>query len=72
MLFMAVSTILAMFSNLRDFWAQVGEGGGPLFAVGLILLVLAIWLMIEGVVALARFRKQEPIDTLQVIYPDET
>jgi len=72
MLFMAVTTILAMFSNLKDFWAQRGEGGGPLFAVGLILLVLAIWLMIEGVVALVRFRKQKPIETLRVIYTDES
>lgn len=69
---MAVTTILAMFSNLRDFWAQRGEGGGPLFAIGLILLVLAIWLMAEGVVALARFRKQKPIETMQVIYTDES
>ena len=71
MLFMAVTTILAMFSNLRDFWAQRGEGGGPLFAVGLILLVLAIWLMIEGVAALVRFRKQKPVETMRVIYTDE-
>jgi carbon starvation protein len=71
MLFMAVTTILAMFSNLRDFWAQRGEGGGPLFAVGLILLVLAIWLMIEGVAALVRFRRQEPVETMRVIYTDD-
>ena len=71
MLFMAVTTILAMFSNLRDFWSQRGEGGGPLFAVGLILLVLAIWLMIEGVMALARFRKQQPIETMQVRYTED-
>jgi carbon starvation protein len=71
MLFMAVTTILAMFSNLRDFWAQRGEGGGPLFAVGLILLVLAIWLMIEGVAALVRFCRQEPVETMRVIYTDD-
>ena len=40
--------------------------------MGLILLVLAIWLMLEGVVALARFRKQKPIETMQVIYTDES
>jgi carbon starvation protein len=72
MLFMAVTTILAMFSNLRDFWAQRSEGGGPLFAVGLILLVLAVWLMIEGVMALLRFRKQKPMETMQVIYSDDS
>jgi carbon starvation protein len=71
MLFMAVTTILAMFSNLKDFWAQRGEGGGPLFVVGLILLVLAVWLMAEGAVALFRFRGQEPIESMQVIYSDE-
>ena len=71
MLFMAVSTIIAMFSNLRDFWAQLGEGGGPLFGVGLILLVLAIWLMVEGLVALNGFRKQQPIETMQVLYSDD-
>jgi hypothetical protein len=60
-----------MFSNLRDFWAQRGEGGGPLFGVGLILLVLAIWLMIEGAAALMRFRKRPPLETMRVIYSDD-
>ena len=68
MVFMAVSTIIAMFSNLRDFWAQWDEGGNVLFLVGLILLVLAFWLMGEALAAVLRFRGKKPIDTMQVEY----
>jgi carbon starvation protein len=59
MLFMLVATIAAMLSNLGDFWAQRGEGGGTLFAVGLVLLVLAGWLLIEGGAALVRSRGRQ-------------
>ncbi len=68
MVFMAVSTIFAMLSNLQDFWAQWDEGGSLLFMVALALLVLAVWLMIEAVVAVQRFRGREPIDTMEVIF----
>ena len=43
MLFMLASTVVAMLSNLRDFWRQWDEGGGALFVVGLVLLVLWVW-----------------------------
>lgn len=68
--FMALSTVYAMFSNLADFWAQRATGGAILFVVGLILLVLAVWLMIEAVLAIRRFRGQPPIDTLAIVFPD--
>jgi hypothetical protein len=70
MLFMAVTTILAMFSNLRDFWAQWEQGGDLLFMVALVLLVLAVWLMIEAVAAVQRFRGREPVKTMQVIFEE--
>ena len=66
MIFMAVSTILAMFSNLKDFYAQWDEGGSTLFIVGLVLLILAFWLMGEAIVAVLRFRGKKPIETMQV------
>ena len=66
MVFMAASTIAAMFSNLRDFHAQWDEGGSILFAVGLILLLLAFWLMGEAIVAVIRFRGKKPIATMTV------
>ena len=66
MVFMAVSTIAAMFSNLRDFYAQWDEGGSILFVIGLVLLVLAFWLMGEAIVAVVRFRGKKPITTMRV------
>ena len=71
MIFMGVSTILAMLSNLRRFWSQWDEGGSMLFVVGLILLVLAIWLIAESVAALLRFRGQKPIETMRITYEEE-
>ena len=68
MLFMAISTIIAMVSNLRDFWSQWDEGGSVLFVVGLVLLVLAFWLMGEGIAAFLRFRGKKPIDSMSVLY----
>jgi carbon starvation protein len=71
MIFMGVSTILAMLSNLRRFWSQWDEGGSMLFVVGLILLVLAIWLILESLAALLRFRGRKPIETMRITYEDE-
>jgi carbon starvation protein len=71
MIFMGVSTILAMLSNLRRFWSQWDEGGSVLFIVGLILLVLAIWLIVESLAALLRFRGRKPIETMRVVYDGE-
>lgn len=66
MAFMLVSTLLAMGRNLVDFWGQRGEGGGPLFAVGSVLLILAVWLAVEALAALRRFRRQGTISGLEV------
>jgi carbon starvation protein len=62
MVFMMLSTIIAMISNLRRFWSQWDEGGAVLFVVGAVLLVLAVWLCGEAVV---RFRsvRREPVKT---------
>ncbi len=72
MLLMLVSTVVAMISNLRDFWRQWDEGGGALFVVGLILLVLAIWLVIESLAALARARRSEPLESMEITYRDSS
>ena len=54
MVFMVVSTSIAMVSNLRDFLAN---GQTLLVVVGSILLVLAVWLAFEGVAAMRRDRR---------------
>lgn len=51
MLFMLVSTITAMIGKLGDF-RRIPDW--PLFTVGLVLLVLAVWLVIEAVLCLRR------------------
>jgi hypothetical protein len=71
MLFMLVSTLTAMLSNLSDFWRQWDEGGSALFVVGLILLVLAIWLAVESLAALARARRTAPLVSMEITYPEE-
>ena len=54
MLFMFASTLTAMVSNLRDFYMRWHEGGAALFVVGLMLLVLAVWLLFEAAITLVR------------------
>ncbi len=72
MLFMLVSTVFAMLSNLREFWRRWDEGSGPLFVVGLVLLVLAIWLVIESLAALARARRSTPLESMAISYREES
>jgi carbon starvation protein len=68
MLFMTVSTVVAMLSNLRDFWRQWDAGGDLLFMVALVLLVLALWLMVEAAIAVRHFRGRPKLTTMQVVY----
>ena len=72
MLFMLASTVVAMLSNLGAFWRQRGEGGGALFVVGLVLLMLAAWLVIESLAALVRARRGEPMETMTISYRQES
>jgi len=66
MLFMLASTLLAMITNLRRFLSQWASGGAPLFVVGTVLLVLAVWLCIEALAALGRSRRGGRIDELEI------
>jgi hypothetical protein len=59
-----------MISNLVDFWGQRGEGGGVLFGVGLVLLVLAVWLAIEALGALRRFWGRAKLKSLEVEFEE--
>ena len=66
MLFMLVSTVVAMIVNLGDFWRQWDRGGAVLFVVGSILLLLALWLLVEGALAFRRLRGRAPLETMAV------
>ncbi len=65
-LFMMVATLAAMGSNLRRFWSQWDSGGAVLFVVGLVLLLLAAWLILESILCLRRIRKAAPIESWDV------
>ena len=68
MLFMLGSTVVAMLSNLRGFWQQRNEGTGVLFVVGSILLVMAVWLVIEAALAFKRARTEPTIASMKVSF----
>ena len=53
MIFMLVTTIVAMILNVRDFY---NGNSYLLLVVGLILLVLAVWLTVEGVLRFKQTR----------------
>ncbi len=51
MLFMVITTIIAMVINVRRFYLQDNY---LLLVVGSILLLLAVWLVAEGIIRFAR------------------
>ena len=59
-----------MLAILGDFWSQRGEGGAVLFAIGLILLVLAIWLIVEAAGALIRSRGRKLAPSMKVSFEE--
>ncbi len=63
MLFLLVATLAAMLLNLAKFWQQ---GLVVLLLTGGVLFVLAIWLTVEAALAVLRYRKEPPVETLEV------
>jgi carbon starvation protein len=67
MLFMMVTTVVAMVSKLRAFAAA---GNSTLLGVGAAITVIAVWLVVESVLAVNRYRRSPPVDSLEVSLPD--
>jgi carbon starvation protein len=63
MFFMLVSTMLAMVEKLGDFW---NSRDWLLLITGGILFVIAVWLAIEALAAVRRYRGKPPLTTLEV------
>ena len=59
MAFLFLMTLLAMVTKIRDFWVQEAW---VVLAFGVLLLVLAVWLVADGLVALWRLSKPKPLD----------
>jgi len=68
MLFMLVSTLSAMLSKLRDFW---NAGEWVLLLTGAVLFVGAIWLTVEAWLAVRRYRREPPVESLEVQFASE-
>jgi carbon starvation protein len=68
MIFMLISTIKAMISNVFIFFAK---NEWPLFVVGVVFIFLAAWLIIEAIMAVTNFyRKKNIITSMAVFIPD--
>ena len=67
MLFMMVTTVIAMANKLRSYAA---EGNTTLLVVGGIISGIAVWLVVEAVLALLRYWRSEPVEELDITLPD--
>ena len=69
MVFVLVSTLSAMTSNLVEFWIR---GQWVLLATGAAVFVLAVWLAVEAALAVYRFRRQPVTEGLEVAFETAT
>jgi carbon starvation protein len=68
MVFMMISTLTAMTIKLLDF---VRQGELLLLILSLCIILIAVWLIIEAVMAIGRQRRLEPVTTLEIDLPEE-
>ncbi len=68
MVFMLLSTLTVMSANLTDFWSA---GQWLLLAPAAIIFTLAVWLVVEAVLAVVRFRRDPVLDGLEVVFREK-
>jgi len=68
MLFMMGSTLVAMFLKLRDY---ASDGQHLLLNIGSCITLIALWLMVEAVLALRRFRRGQTTEELDIRVPGD-
>ena len=64
MMFLAIATVVAMVHKIRSFWPDAeGKGDVGLLAVSVIVMAMAAWLAVEGVMAVrSHARKRTAIE----------
>jgi carbon starvation protein len=67
MVFMMVTTLVAMTSKLR---AYAVEGNLTLLVVGSAITVIAVWLVVEAILAVRRYWRSPPVDSLDISLPE--
>jgi hypothetical protein len=68
MAFMLATTLPAMWQHLWRFW---NEGAYLLLGVSTMLFVVSIWLVVESVLAIRRYRRGETTDVLRIAFSDD-
>jgi carbon starvation protein len=67
MVFMMVTTVIAMANKLRSYAA---DGNTALLVVGGIISAIAVWLVVEAVIALRRYWRSDPVEGLDIAMPE--
>ena len=68
MVFMLLSTLTVMSTNLTGFWSA---GQWLLLAPAATIFTLAVWLVVEAALAVIRFRRNPVLDELEVVFREE-
>ena len=68
MVFMLLSTLTVMSTNLAGFW---NAGQWLLLATGATIFTLAVWLVVEAALAVVRFRRNPVLDGLEVVFREK-
>jgi carbon starvation protein len=67
MVFMMVTTLIAMIIKLRSFWR---DGNTTLLLVGGAIGIIALWLVVEAALAIRRYARTPPVRGLDITLPD--
>jgi carbon starvation protein len=67
MVFMMVTTVIAMFNKLRGFWM---EGNHTLLVVGGAISGIAVWLVVEAVLAIRSYSRSPAEKSLDIALPE--
>ena len=67
MVFMMVTTLIAMSTKLLSFWR---DGNTTLLFVGGAITFIALWLVVEATMAIRRYTRSPPVESLDIALPD--
>jgi carbon starvation protein len=68
MVFMMITTLIAMTTKLLSFWR---DGNSTLLFVGGAITFIALWLVVEAALAIRRYTRTPPETSLEIALPDE-
>jgi carbon starvation protein len=67
MVFMMITTLIAMTTKLLSFWRA---GNTTLLVVGGAISFIAVWLVVEAVLAIRRYARSPAVESLDITLPD--